>query len=254
MNIYLLLGFVLLVYVCSVFVLSVFLKRNDIADVAWGLGFCLISWFSFNLSDFSWVSFVVNLLVSFWGLRLSYHILLRNWGKPEDFRYLNWRRQWKNFYVRSFLQVFLLQGLFLYIIALPIIFINTNGPHNFSGLFYVGIFIWLTGFLFESIADYQLKKFKSNSSNKGKIITSGLWKFSRHPNYFGEVVLWWGIFMITLSVENGLYTIVGPLLITYLIVFVSGVPMLEEKYKNNADFIAYKKRTSAFIPLPPKNL
>ncbi|MBS4043409.1 MAG: DUF1295 domain-containing protein [Chitinophagaceae bacterium] len=252
MNIYIKLGLVLMIYVSICFAISIILKRNDIADIAWGLGFCLISWSAFILSNFSPVSLLVNILVTIWGLRLALHIYNRNKGKPEDFRYLNWRNQWKNFYVRSFLQVFLLQGIFLYIIAFSIFFINVNAAQEINVLTIIGVAVWLFGFAFEGIADHQLKIFKSDSNNKGKIITSGLWKYSRHPNYFGEVVLWWGIFIIALGIENGIYTIISPLLITYLIVFVSGIPMLEEKYRNNQEFQAYKKRTSAFFPLPPK--
>ena len=252
MSIYTTLGIILFIYVVCCFIFSIILKRNDIADVAWGLGFCLMSWSAFYFSDFSPVSLLVNILVAIWGIRLSLHIYKRNKGKPEDFRYLNWRNQWKNFYLRSFLQVFLLQGLFLYIIAISIIFINLNAPQKFSVLTVIGIVIWWFGFSFEAIADHQLKVFKSNPNNKGKIITTGLWKYSRHPNYFGEVVLWWGIFIVALGIENGAYTIVSPLLITYLIVFVSGIPMLEEKYKNHQTFQEYKKRTSVFFPLPPK--
>ncbi len=252
MNIYITLGIILFVYVIVCFLISIILKRNDIADIAWGLGFCLMSWSAFIISNFSPLSLLVNTLVTIWGVRLALHIYKRNKGKPEDFRYLNWRKQWKYFYVRSFLQVFFLQGIFLYIIATSIIFINANSPQEINVLTIIGIAVWLIGFLFESIADYQLKVFKSDINNKGKIITTGLWKYSRHPNYFGEVVLWWGIFIIALGIENGVYTIISPVLISYLIIFVSGIPMLEEKYKNNTAFQEYKKRTSAFFPLPTK--
>ena len=252
MSIYLTIGFILFFYVITCFIISLILKRNDIADIAWGIGFVLISWSAFIQSNYSTISLLVNILVSIWGIRLSLHIYNRNKGKPEDFRYLNWRNQWENFYVRSFLQVFLLQGLFLFIISYPIIFINHISPQKFSLLTLIGILIWLFGFMFETIADYQLTLFKLFPYNKGKIIKTGLWKYSRHPNYFGEVILWWGIFVIALGLENGIYCIVSPLLITYLIVFVSGIPMLEEKYKNNQAFEAYKKRTSVFFPLPPK--
>jgi steroid 5-alpha reductase family enzyme len=108
--------------------------------------------------------------------------------------------------------------------------------------------------LFEVIADNQLKNFKNKPQNKGKIMTKGLWRYSRHPNYFGEVTIWWGIFVITLSSFNGVMAIWSPILITYLLLFVSGIPMLEEKYKDNKEFIEYAKRTSVFFPLPPKRI
>jgi steroid 5-alpha reductase family enzyme len=132
--------------------------------------------------------------------------------------------------------------------VLPVLFINlgTGGPLGFFDL--VGFLVWITGFYFESTGDAQLARFVRDPINKGKIMQSGLWKYTRHPNYFGEVTQWWGIFIISLSVPFGIFTIIGPLTITYLILFVSGVPMLEKKYAGRADFEAYKKRTSVFFP------
>ncbi len=252
MSHYLILIFILLAHVILWFLVAVYLKKNDVADIAWGLGFLLLGWSAWYLSEKSLTSFFTNLLLSIWALRLTFHIYSRNKGKPEDFRYANWRKQWKNFYLRSFLQVFLLQAIFLFFIILPIIYINNKAPQELNALYFIGVLIWLIGFLFEAIADSQMQHFKQDKNNKGKIITTGLWKFSRHPNYFGEVVLWWGFFIMATSVENGYLTIVSPLLITYLICFVSGIPMLEEKYKENEDFKKYKKITSVFFPLPPK--
>jgi steroid 5-alpha reductase family enzyme len=252
MNIYINLALILLFHVVFWFLLSIYYKKNDIADVAWGVGFLLMSWSAWYLSSYSITSFICNVLVSIWALRLTLHIYLRNKGKPEDFRYANWRKQWKHFYTRSFHQVFLLQGFFLFLIAIPIIEINNKSPKEYNDVYIIGVVIWLIGFLIEAIADKQLKDFKQDKNNKGKIITTGLWKYSRHPNYFGEVVLWWGIFIMSASFGNGYFTVISPLLITYLICFVSGIPMLEEKYKGNLEFEEYKKRTSAFFPLPPK--
>ena len=244
----------IIVFIYSVvwFLLSIYFKRNDIADIAWGLGFVIIAWTSFFLSEYSLTKIIANSFITIWGLRLSYHIFQRTKNKTEDFRYLKWRNEWKHFYLRSYLQVFLLQGIFMCIIALPIIFINIENDKELNWIFILGSTIWLFGFLFEAIADKQLTNFKNNSSKKNKIIQIGLWKYSRHPNYFGEVVLWWGIFLMACTKNNFLYTVASPFLITYLILFVSGIPMLEEKYKNNEEFQEYKKRTSSFFPLPPK--
>jgi steroid 5-alpha reductase family enzyme len=235
------------------FILSIVKKRNDIADIAWGLGFILISWLGLYLSNTSLRGLFVNLLVTIWGMRLALHIYKRNVNKHEDYRYAAWRKDWgKWFFLRSYIQVYLLQGLFLYLIIQPVIFIH-NQPSNVFGIFdLIGLFVWGIGFYFESTGDAQLKTFISNPANKGKLMETGLWRYSRHPNYFGEVTQWWGIFIIALSLPNALITIIGPLTITILILFVSGVPLLEKKYAGRPDFEAYKRRTSIFFPLPPK--
>lgn len=252
MSIYFILGVILFFYMCFWYFIAILKKRNDVADIAWGLGFVLMAWSSFYFSNFSLIAFIVNIFVTIWGLRLSSHIYLRNRNKYEDSRYLVWRQEWKYFYLRSFFQVFLLQGLLLFLIVYPVIFINENAPSAFNLFYTLGIFVWIFGFIFESVADWQLKNFISNPENKGKIMQTGLWKFSRHPNYFGEVTMWWGIFLIAIFLPYGFYTIFGPLTITFLILFVSGVPMLEKKYEGNLDFEDYKKRTSRFIPWFPK--
>lgn len=254
MNYYLIISLILLSYMTFWFAVSVLKKRNDVADIAWGMGFVIVAWVSFLLAGFSIKALLVNILVTIWGSRLAFHIYRRNKSKPEDTRYMEWRKSWKNFYLRSYLQVFLLQGLLLFLIALPVIFINYSVSNTLGILEIIGFTIWLIGFYFESTGDKQLKEFISDPKNKGKLMTEGLWKYSRHPNYFGEVTQWWGIFIIGISISNSLFTIIGPLTITFLILFVSGVPLLEKKYKGRPDFEDYKKRTSVFIPLPPKNI
>lgn len=234
------------------FIVSVIKKRNDVADIAWGMGFVLLSWFSFYISGYSFKALWVNGLVTVWGLRLALHIYMRNKGKREDFRYLAWRKEWGAwFFIRSYLQVYILQGLFLFLIIQPVLFINRS--MGTIGVFDVfGLLVWLIGYFFESVGDKQLQEFVSNPANKGKIMDQGLWRYTRHPNYFGEVTQWWGLFLIALSIPGALFTIIGPITITFLILFVSGVPLLEKKYAGRPDFEAYKKRTSVFFPLPPK--
>lgn len=230
------------------FLVAVFAKRNDVADIAWGMGFVLMSWIAFVSSDYSTRSLLVNTLVTVWGVRLSWHIARRNLKKPEDERYAAWRRDWKYFYLRSYVQVFLLQGLLLYLILLPVLFIHASVTTPLHLLDLLGTVVWTIGFLFESIGDCQLRTFLLDPANRGKIMDRGLWKYSRHPNYFGEVVQWWGIVLFAVSLPGGLFTIISPLLITFLILFVSGVPLLEKKYAGRPDFEAYKKRTSMFVP------
>jgi len=253
MNTYLVLAIVLFVYMTLWFVISIFKKRNDIADIAWGLGFVLIAWSSFLFGSQDLKGVLVNVLVTVWGLRLALHIYKRNRNKPEDSRYVEWRNQWKNFYLRSYLQVFLLQGLFLFMIVQPVILVNLSEKSSFGALEILGILVWFIGLFFEAVADHQLKVFISDPSNKGQVMDRGLWKFSRHPNYFGEVVMWWGLFLVALPSANGLLTIIGPITITFLILFVSGVPLLEKKYAGRPNYEEYKRKTSMFIPLPPKS-
>ena len=239
----------LLLYVTIWYVISLGLKRSDIADVAWGLGFCSISIYSFFRYDSHLVANLVYLLVSIWGVRLTLYIFLRNKGKKEDFRYNNWRKEWgKNFIWRSYLQVFILQGIFLYIIALPILFITQEPNSGLSFWSILGSIVWIIGFAFQSIADAQMAKFRKNKPKGETIIQTGLWKYSRHPNYFGEVLMWWGIFVIIIPFSGSLYYIVSPLMITLLIRYVSGVPMLEEKYKDNKAFQEYKKKVPPLFP------
>jgi steroid 5-alpha reductase family enzyme len=189
-----------------------------------------------------------------WGLRLAIHIYLRNRGKKEDFRYLAWRQEWgKAFYLRSYFQVYLLQGLFLLMVISPVTLASTQEQGPLIPLDYLGILVWIIGFYFQTVGDYQLVKFKKDPANKGKIMTSGLWRFSRHPNYFGEVTMWWGLFLLSVNSPYGIYGIIGPLTISFLIIFVSGIPMMEEKYKENPEFEAYSKVTSVFIPMPQKS-
>jgi len=251
MNYFLILALILFLYFNTWYVLSIIYKRNDIADIAWGTGFILMAISSAILnSSFGFVNIITIILVSIWGIRLAIHIYKRNKNKKEDFRYLQWRKEWgKWFVIRSYLQVFILQGFLLYIISIPILLINQSYLESSKFLF-LGVIVWFIGFLFESISDSQLKKFISNPNNKGKILKTGLWKYSRHPNYFGEVVQWWGIWVLSLSI--GVIGIISPVTITLLILFVSGVPLLEKKYKDNTEFEEYKKVTSVFIPFFPK--
>jgi len=241
-------------YMSLWFLVSLIRKRNDVADIAWGLGFVLMAWLALYLSpEPSLRGVLLGALTSLWGLRLAWHIHSRNKGKAEDYRYLAWRKQWgKWFYLRSYAQVYLLQGLLLFLISLPILLSNKNPNQALGVLEIIGVLVWILGFAFEVIGDFQLNKFIKNKKNKGKIIQSGLWQYTRHPNYFGEVTLWWGIWIIALSVDQGWIGLIGPLTITFLILKVSGVPMLEKRLEEKPGFEAYKKRVSMFIPMPPR--
>lgn len=242
-------GLVVFLYMTIIFILALMRKDNSIVDVAWGVGFIVIAVYSIIQSgEVDLRKTVVSLLVLLWGLRLSFHIMVRNSGKGEDFRYKAWRSTWRYFIVRSFFQIFMLQGAFMLIISIPVWFINFSSGGPLGIWDSLGLLIFGIGFMLEAIADYQLAEFKKNPDNRGKIITTGLWSVSRHPNYFGEALVWWGISFYALSFPYGWYTLISPLLITFLLRFVSGVPMLEKKHQNHPDWADYKAKTAAFIP------
>lgn len=241
-------------YLTAVFFSALLKKDNSIVDIAWGPGFILVALVTFFLRPgFEVRHVLIGILVTAWGVRLAAHIYLRNRGRGEDFRYAKWRKEWGRWFVaRSFLQVFMLQGIFMLIISSPIILVNRSGVKGLAPLDVLGGLVWLVGFLFETVGDHQLKKFKLKPENKGRIMTAGLWQFTRHPNYFGEAALWCGIFLIALSVRGGWVSIISPLTIGFLLLKVSGVPMLEKKYAAKAEFASYARRTSAFFPWFPK--
>lgn len=193
------LSIILFVYMNLWFIYSIVKKRNDFADVAWGLGFVLLSWCSFYIGqvhsiNINWIGALASLLVTIWGLRLALHIFNRNKNKTEDYRYKEWRDSWgKTFYLRSYFQIYMLQGFLLFIILLPVMLVNLYALKytiTFSYFAIFGALVWIVGFIFESVGDSQLAAFVKDSKNKGKIMKSGLWKYTRHPNYFGESVMW----------------------------------------------------------------
>jgi steroid 5-alpha reductase family enzyme len=240
---------IILISMTILFLVAIKLKDNSIVDIFWGLGFLIITAFTLLAADA--ITFKKVLLISMvttWSLRLSIHIFLRNRNRGEDFRYLAWRKQWKYFYLRSYFQVFLLQGCIMLLVASPIILVNSSPAEHLGFVDYIGIAVFLAGIVFESVADLQLKRFKQLPENAGNLISSGVWKYSRHPNYFGEAVLWFGIWILAIPEIDGIFTILSPILITLLLRYVSGVPMMEKKYEGREDWEKYKKDVPPFIP------
>jgi steroid 5-alpha reductase family enzyme len=248
---------VIIVYMSCWYFVALLKKRNDLADVAWGLGFVIAALTNLWINPSpNWRSWVIFTLVAIWGIRLAIYIFYRNRGKGEDFRYQQWRKEWgKNVIWRSYLQIFFLQGALLTVIGLPIWFgISSDQPSQPSLLDALGILLWLVGFGFEAISDWQMSQFRKIKSTKKGIMKSGLWKYSRHPNYFGESVVWWSLYLIALANSSPIWTVIGPITITFLLVKVSGVPMLEKKYARNLEYKAYQESTSSFIPGFPKDI
>ena len=255
LNLFLLSGGVILALMVLLWLLSLALKNSSIVDSFWGIGFVIVTWLAFSLGQgYIPRQQIVAVLVTMWGLRLALHIFFRIWNQGEDFRYAKWREEnGPRWWWVSFFQVFLLQGFLMWIISAPLIAAQTSGfPVIITPLDVTGVVVWMVGFLFEMIGDLQLMSFKQNPKNKGKLFTKGLWKFTRHPNYFGEAVLWWGYYIFALA-SGSWWTIFSPILMTYLLLKVSGVAMLERTMKHKPGYEEYIRRTSAFFPWFPKS-
>lgn len=232
------------------------IKNNlGLVDLAWGLTFVVITWSQYYLNKpTSWIPLIIAFFVTIWGGRLFIHLAIRNWNKPEDFRYTNMRQRWTSApWLTAFIKVFLFQGFLAFIIALPLqvsMMMQYEETLFTYVLFGIGALFFIFGFIFESVSDAQLKAFKNNPKNKGNVMTSGLWSLTRHPNYFGDFLVWWGFFFIAISSLDFLmlWIIVGPLIMSYLLRFVSGVPLLEKRYADNEAYQAYASKTPIFFP------
>jgi len=231
------------------FIVGLLIKDNSIVDVFWGPGFIIVTAYSLAMApDLDLRKAIIAFLVLTWGLRLAIYIFQRNKLQGEDFRYRNWRETWKNFTLRSFFQVFMLQGLIMYIVSFPVWYINFHPGEPLTTVDTVGLGLFGAGFLFEIIGDTQLAYFRESKKNKGKLITRGLWKYSRHPNYFGEALIWWGIWFYAIGIPYGWITVISPLLITILLRYVSGVPMMEKRTSQLPGWDEYAEKTAPFVP------
>jgi steroid 5-alpha reductase family enzyme len=248
---------VVFVYMTAWFVVALVARRNDLADVAWGIGFIVIALWLLAVRGMpmSIRQYVVSVLVVMWGSRLTWHIGRRNLrpGRAEDERYAEWRRSWGRWFVpRTYLQVFLLQGLFMLLISMPVVVVGAVAGPAMGWLDVLGILVWIVGFAFEAVGDAQLARFLADPAARGHVMDQGLWALTRHPNYFGEATMWWGLAIVALSMPGGWTGLVGPVTITWLLTKVPGIPLLEAKRAGQPEWESYKARTSAFIPLPPR--
>lgn len=239
-----------MVYMSGWYFVSLLVKRIDVVDIAWGTGFILIAFLTaYMRGGVSIQGGLITLLTFFWGLRISRHLLKRVTTRSEDFRYVAMKKGFgKLFYLASLFEVFLFQGVIMVLVALPIILTNTSLENRITPWLAFGVGLWILGFFFETVADFEKDQFVSNPKNKGKILKTGLWELSRHPNYFGEICMWWGIYFIALPTIYWPILLISPLLITFLITRVSGVPLVEGKYKGNKEYQAYKRKTNMLIP------
>lgn len=235
---------------------SLALRDTSIVDVFWGTGFVFVAWTAYALADASQDrALLLALLVTAWGLRLTAHLAHRNLGKGEDYRYAEMRRRHGEAWpLRSLFVVFWLQGALIWVVSLPVqVAMADPTPAGLGLLDWIGTAVWAVGLTFEAVGDWQLSRFKADPANRGKVMDRGLWRYTRHPNYFGDFCVWWGIWLVALAAGGTWWTVVAPAVMSVLLIRVSGVALLERslsrKREGYADYVA---RTSAFFPRPPR--
>lgn len=241
-------------------------RNVNVVDVGWGLGFVLVAWLTWIFSrvfhretvpEFGSMAYSSLLLgmVSLWGLRLSGYLAWRSWGKAEDYRYAAMREHWGNrFQLRSLFTVFSLQAVLIWFISLSLQ-MGIPGSSSSGVVLAIGVLMWAIGWLFEAVGDWQLLRFKADMKNKGKVMNRGLWRWTRHPNYFGDFLVWWGIYLVAAQPDSWWWTISGPALMSFLLLRVSGVSLLESSLKDRLEgYREYVQGTSSFFPWPPKKL
>lgn len=245
---------IIFVLVTLLWLWSVTIKNVSIVDIFWGLGFVVVNTFYFlNSENPSIRQLIVFCLVAIWGIRLAGYLAWRNIGKGEDYRYQEFRQKFgpKRYWWFSYIQTFLLQGALILIIALPLLAINTNTT-SLNSLDYLAFLVWIIGFVFEAGGDYQLARFKNNPDNKGKVLNTGFWKYTRHPNYFGDATVWVSYALFCLA-SGSYWQIIGTIVMVLLIIKVSGVALLEKSLKNTKpQYKEYIEKTNAFFPWFPK--
>lgn len=252
-------GLVILGLMVALWLYSLAIKNSSIVDIFWGTGFVIVFWVGVLLvpSTLTARAVLLGILVTIWGLRLSLYIFQRNHGKLEDFRYAKWREEaGKDWGWRSFFKVFILQGLLMWIIAAPLLAMQTtSAPDSALKCWdFIAVIIWLTGFVFEAGGDYQLARFKADPANKDKLLTTGFWSVTRHPNYWGDAVQWWAFYLLAL-ISGAWWTIFSPIIMTLLLRNVSGVVLLEKTLKDTKPgYVEYIANTPTFMPriLPRK--
>jgi len=244
------------ILVTMLWIWSVIIKNVSIVDIFWGVSYVVINaFYVFNSGELNARKILILVLVSIWGLRLSIYLAIRNIGKGEDFRYQEFRRQYgvKRYWWISYFQTFILQGVLIIIVSLPLLGISASDQGgDLTLLDYLGIVVWIIGFAFEAGGDFQLSRFKKNPANKGKVLNTGFWKYTRHPNYFGDSTVWWSFAIFSIA-AGSYWQIVGSVIMTLLIIKVSGVALLEKTLnKSKPQYEEYIRKTNSFFPWFPK--
>ena len=245
------------VIMVSTWLLSVIIKNASIVDIVWGAGFAITSWvLALTVDGDSGRQLLLAVMVGVWGTRLALYLAKRNIGHGEDWRYKAMRKKaGKKFTYSSLVTVFGLQGALMWVVSLPVQFGNGDSSPGVGPLAVIGIMVWLVGLSFEAIGDFQLARFKKDPNNAGKVMDQGLWSLTRHPNYFGDALLWWGIGIVGAETGSGVIGFIGPVAMTFFLLRISGVPMLERSLSRRREgYAEYAARTSQFIPRPPKKI
>lgn len=239
----------------AVWLVSLALRDASVVDIFWGAGFAMIAALGYVRADGHHARrALVAALTIVWGTRLAVHLLLRNWSRGEDYRYADMRERWgQRFPLVSLFTVFAFQGLVLWTVSLPVQAAQlSRRPDSLTWVDALGVALWTVGFLFEVVGDEQLRRFKTDPSSSGRVMDRGLWRYTRHPNYFGDATLWWGLGVIAVAAGTW-WTLVGPAIMTFALLRVSGVAHIEKNLrKTKPEYEEYIRRTSAFFPLPPK--
>jgi steroid 5-alpha reductase family enzyme len=228
--------------------------RVSVVDTAWGVGFVLVASVAALVGDgVPWRRLLLLALVGAWGLRLAWHMHRRNAGKGEDPRYAEMLgRERGNPTVVAIRKVYAVQALALWFVSLPIQVSAAAGAGN-AAVAVVGVAVWLLGVTFEAVGDAQLSAFKANPDNTGKVMDRGLWSWTRHPNYFGDASVWWGLWLVAASAWPGVLTVLSPIVMTYFLAFATGARLLERHLAQRPGYAAYQRRTSSFLPRPPRH-
>lgn len=252
MSVYATSAIVITLLMTAVWLVSLRLRDASIIDLVWGLGFALVVW-SATISSES-QQWLLPVLTTIWGLRLSLYLAWRNHGQPEDPRYQAMRRHHGHaFPVVSLLTVFGLQGLVMWVVSLPLQAGSLPGDTDWSALKVVGMLLWAVGLFFEATGDWQLARFRSDPHNAGRVLDSGLWRYTRHPNYFGDFLVWWGLYLVSVSISQAWWTAIGPLVMSVFLMRVSGVTLLEKSLRRSRpQYVEYIERTNAFFPWRPR--
>lgn len=238
----------------ALWVVSLVLRDASIVDIFWGAGFVLVAWVSFAAAEgAAGRRWLLVALTTVWGLRLAGYLAWRNVGKGEDFRYQAMRaRAGSRFWIVSLFQVFGLQGALMWLVSLPVQAGMVPGS-QIGPLAWIGFAVWMIGLCFETIGDAQLARFKADPANRGRVMDRGLWRYTRHPNYFGDFCIWWGLYVVALDASGTWWTVVGPLVMSTLLIRVSGAALLEKSLTSRREGYAdYIRRTSGFFPRPPR--
>lgn len=238
----------------GVWLLSLLLRNASIVDVAWGAGFLLIAWVTFAATNGIGPSRWLLLgLTSIWGVRLSGYLAWRNAGRGEDKRYAAMRsKHGSRFAFVSLWTVFGLQGAVMWIVSLPVQVGMAAAQPGVSGWHVLGFCVWAVGLVFESVGDLQLARFQADPGNQRRVLMCGLWRYTRHPNYFGDFLVWWGLYFIAIAHGAALWTVVGPIVMSVFLMRVSGVTLLEKSLlRTRPEYARYQRETSAFFPWFP---